>query len=68
VDESRILEIAILENAEDPFIGLPAMESVAGTVVEENSTAVDAVSGATASSLGFLAAVDAALEKARSGP
>ncbi|MDR2553632.1 MAG: FMN-binding protein [Treponema sp.] len=67
LDEGRILEIEILESGEDPFTGLPAMENLAGAVLEENSTGVDAVSGATASSRGFLAAVEEALEQARSG-
>jgi len=66
VDSDRIIEIRILENDEDPFIGLPAMESLAETAVEENSPDLDAVSGATRSSLGFLAALEDALEQARS--
>jgi uncharacterized protein with FMN-binding domain len=67
VDGERIMEIEILENEEDPFIGSPAMESLAETAAEENSADLDAVSGATASSLGFLAALEDALEQARTG-
>jgi uncharacterized protein with FMN-binding domain len=65
VDRERILEILILENGEDPFIGGAAMESLAETAVEENSPDLDAVSGATRSSQGFLAALEDALGQAR---
>jgi uncharacterized protein with FMN-binding domain len=65
VDERRILEIEVLDHDEDPFTGAPALESLAEAVLEENSADLDAVSGATLSSRGFLEAVENALDQAR---
>jgi uncharacterized protein with FMN-binding domain len=68
VDERRILEIEVLDHGEDPFTGAPALESLAETALEENSADLDAVSGATLSSRGFLEAVEDALDQARRYP
>jgi uncharacterized protein with FMN-binding domain len=65
VDEGRILEIEVLDHNEDPFTGAPALESLAETALEENSADLDAVSGATLSSRGFLEALEDALDQAR---
>jgi urocanate reductase len=64
--ENGIEFIEILDHVEDEFVGEPAMWELADTVQAVNSTAVDAVSGATESSRGFLDAVNKALEQSNS--
>jgi uncharacterized protein with FMN-binding domain len=56
-----ITDIIILEHDEDPFIGGQAMQELLELVLENQSTDVDAVSGATESSKGFLEAVEYAI-------
>jgi uncharacterized protein with FMN-binding domain len=60
-----IAELEILRHGEDKFGGGPAMEELAELVLENNSAGIDAVSGATESSRGFLEAVEDALNQAR---
>jgi uncharacterized protein with FMN-binding domain len=58
--------IEIVGHEDDEFTGGPAMEELAELVLEHNGPdGIDAVSGATESSAGFLAAVEDALVKAR---
>jgi uncharacterized protein with FMN-binding domain len=64
LDTEGIVEIEIIDHGEDTFLGLPAMEELLEAVLAENSTDLDAVSGATESSQGFLAAVEDALAQA----
>ena len=64
IDSNGITDIEILNDSEDPFTGRPAMEELSEAVLNENSTDVDAVSGATESSRCFLAAVEDALATA----
>jgi len=52
-----ISEITIVDSDEDRFIGGAAMEEMIETMIELNSTDIDAVSGATITSKGFLEAV-----------
>jgi len=52
-----ISEITVVDSAEDSFVGGIAMEELIETIIELNSTDVDAVSGATITSNGFLEAV-----------
>jgi uncharacterized protein with FMN-binding domain len=59
-----IQEIGINAHNEDPFIGGQAMAELLELVLDYQSTDLDAVSGATASSAGFLAAVEDALDRA----
>ena len=59
-----ILGIEILGHGDDPEVGGAAMEELLELVLEANSTELDAVSGATESSSGFLAAVEDALAEA----
>jgi uncharacterized protein with FMN-binding domain len=59
-----ITELEILDHQEDEFGGGPAMEELAERVLEYNSPDIDAVSGATESSRGFLDAVEDALKQA----
>ena len=53
-----ITEIIILESPEDPFVGGAAIEELIETVIFYNSTDVDAISGATESSRGFIEALE----------
>jgi hypothetical protein len=59
-----IRNIEILSHREDEFVGLDAMEELLALILETGSTDLDAVSGATQSSGGFLEAV----ERARLAP
>jgi len=68
VDAHTITAIEILDTRDDPFVGIPAMETLSETVLEENTADLDVISGATISSLGFLQAVEDALLKASSKP
>jgi uncharacterized protein with FMN-binding domain len=64
VDDSGILGIGILSHDDDPLIGGAAMEELLELVLEVNPADIDAVSGATESGEGFLAAVEDALRQA----
>jgi uncharacterized protein with FMN-binding domain len=57
VNEGSITEIEIIDSAEDRFVGESAIEELIDLVIMYNSTDIDAVSGATESSNGFLEAV-----------
>lgn len=63
VSGGSIIDIVIIDSAEDRFVGGAAMEELAEMVIEYNTTDVDAVTGATESSRGFLEAVDDAIMK-----
>lgn len=66
IEAGIITDLAIVRHEDDEYSGGPAMESLAELVLEYNGTdGVDAVSGATESSAGFLAAVEEALANAR---
>ncbi|MDR0301634.1 MAG: FMN-binding protein [Treponema sp.] len=56
-----ITDIVIIDSEEDSFVGGAAMEELIDTVILYNTTDVDAVSGATESSRGFLEAVENAI-------
>jgi uncharacterized protein with FMN-binding domain len=58
-----IAEIEIVESMEDRFVGGEAMEELLDMVIEYNTTDIDAISGATESSKGFLEAVERAIMK-----
>jgi fumarate reductase flavoprotein subunit len=61
-EAGSMVDIAI-EDTEDARIGGVALAELRERVLEVQSTELDAVSGATESSVGFLAAVDDALSK-----
>jgi urocanate reductase len=61
MNAGSITEITVLDSAEDRFVGEAAIEELINLVIELNSTDVDAVSGATVSSKGFLEAVNNAI-------
>ena len=64
VSHAGIEDITITSHSEDAYPGGAAMEELLEAVLETGSTEMDAVSGATFSSAGFLEAVEDALEKA----
>ena len=64
VSSAEIEDIAIISHTEAAFPGSAALEELLELVLETGSTDVDAVSGATFSSRGFLEAVEDALRKA----
>jgi len=61
---ARIEEIAITDHQESSFPGLAAMEELLEMALETGETDLDAISGATYSSRGFLQALEDALGKA----
>lgn len=63
VSPAGIVDITITEHGEGTS-GAAAMEELLESVLEYGTTELDAVSGATFSSMGFLEAVDDALGKA----
>jgi uncharacterized protein with FMN-binding domain len=66
IEAGSITGLEIVRHEEDKFSGGPAIEALAELVLEHNGPGgIDAVSGATESSAGFLAAVEDALAKAR---
>ena len=61
MEQGVITEITVIESSEDSAIGGAAIEDLSDLVLMYNSTNIDAVSGATASSKGFLAAIENAI-------
>jgi len=62
---AEIEDVVIVSHKESNFPGLAAIEELLELVLETGETDLDAISGATYSSRGFLQAVEDALEKAR---
>ncbi|GMO48162.1 MAG: hypothetical protein Ta2G_03730 [Termitinemataceae bacterium] len=58
---SSILDIRILSQNEDPFIGGEALRTLIEQVLETDSVDIDAISGATITSEAFMQAVKEAL-------
>jgi len=67
-NEGRITDIKILNEQETPDYAAQALELLPRTIVEKQSLGLDAVSGATLSSRGLLAAVADAIIKAGGDP
>jgi len=65
VDASSIIDIRVLEESEDSLIGGEAIKELRRLILEEDTSDVDAVSGATISSEAFLGAVNQALGAAQ---
>ena len=61
LDGHTLLGIEILNHWDDPYIGGAAMEALAELALDGNTTDLDAISGATESSMGFLSAIEDAL-------
>lgn len=64
VEGDTITEITYQTEGETPSIGGSAIQALRKKILKTQSTQIDVVSGATYSSKGFLAAVDAALAEA----
>jgi len=62
-EDGLIVDLKVLEDGEDPFVGGEALDRMVEEVLETGSTDVDVVSGATETSRGFLEAVEDALQK-----
>ena len=63
VSPAGIEDITIIEHSDSGFPGAAAMEELLEAVLETGSTDLDAVSGASFSSRGFLEAVEDALKR-----
>jgi uncharacterized protein with FMN-binding domain len=61
MENGAITEITVVESREDRAIGGAAIEELIDLVLMYNSTDIDAVSGATETSRGFLTAVENAI-------
>ncbi|MDR2481330.1 MAG: FMN-binding protein [Spirochaetaceae bacterium] len=64
-DAVSIVNIDIVDEHEDDLIGFEAMRQLCERILDEDSTDIDGVSGATISSEAFLDAVNSALRKAK---
>lgn len=64
VDEQAILSVEVTGHSETPGICDTPIETIPAAIVEQQSVAVDMISGATNTSKAILAAVTAALEQA----
>lgn len=64
LEGETITSVEVLSHEESEGISDPAIEEVPAAIVAANSTEVDTVSGATYTSEGIIAAVNAALESA----
>jgi len=65
VEKGKVVQVRVVAHSEvgDRFFSTP-IRVIPGQIVKKQSTAVDAVSGATATSYGIMAAVEDALKKA----
>ena len=61
LDQGTITEITVVESCEDRNVGEAAIEELTDLVLMYNTTELDAVSGATETSRGFLEAVRRAI-------
>jgi uncharacterized protein with FMN-binding domain len=61
MENGAITEITVIESSEDSAIGGAAIEELTDLVLMYNTTEIDAVSGATETSRGFLEAVENAI-------
>lgn len=64
VDDTSIKSVKILEHKESPGISDPAIERIPKAIVDGQTLAVDAISGATITSKAILAAVTEAIKSA----
>jgi uncharacterized protein with FMN-binding domain len=60
-ENGTITEITVLESDEDRAVGGAAIEELTELVLLYNTTEIDAISGATETSRGFLAAIENAI-------
>lgn len=62
--DDAITNIEVVSNSETPIVAEDALESIPAAVIEYQSLGVDTCAGATASSLGIIAAISDAVEQA----
>jgi uncharacterized protein with FMN-binding domain len=65
VKDGKIASVTVTEQQETEGVSDPALEQIPAAIVENNSTDVDVVSGATLTSNGIIEAVNNALEQAK---
>ena len=65
ISQAGIEDIVIVSHTESAYPGVAAMEELLEMILETGSTDLDAISGATFSSRGFLEAVEDAMGRAR---
>jgi len=61
MENGTITEITVTESSEDRVVGAAAIEELTDLVLMYNTTELDAISGATETSKGFLAAIEDAI-------
>jgi uncharacterized protein with FMN-binding domain len=61
MENGTITEITVIEAQEDRAVGWAAIEELTDLVLMYNTTEIDAISGATETSMGFLEAVENAI-------
>ena len=61
VENGEITDVTVLEHSETEDVSDPALDEIPGAIVDENSTGVEVVSGATATSTAIKEAVNDAL-------
>lgn len=64
VQDKKIKDIKVLEHAENKVLSEPVFEKLKKLIVSENNVNVDAISGSTKTSAGYIEAVQNALKKA----
>lgn len=64
VEGGTIVDVVVIDHAETDGLADPAIEDVPAAIIENNSTEVDTVSGATVTSEAIIEAVNTALENA----
>ena len=60
-ENGTVTEITVIESREDRAVGGEAMEELTDLVLMYNTTEIDAISGATETSKGFLEAIENAI-------
>jgi uncharacterized protein with FMN-binding domain len=61
MEKGAISEIIVIESHEDHAVGGAAIDELTDLILMYNTTELDAISGATETSMGFLAAVENAI-------
>ena len=61
LESGNITDITVVESYEDGAVGMTAIEELTDLALMYNTTELDAVSGATETSRGFLAAIENAI-------
>lgn len=64
IKDEKIQDIKVIESSENIVLSQPVFNKIKDVMVEKNNSNVDAISGSTETSKGYIAAVQNALEKA----